>query len=261
MLSPFVAVFSVRLSRVQLLLMSSIFLFTLSNNAEVDPEEIIKQAYEQVRGLSSYSELTMIVNRATWNKTSEFSVWTRGDDDALVRFTAPAKDAGNATLRVDDRMWSYSPLIKRSIRLPKSMMSQEWAGSDFSYRDLARSEDVLDNYIVQLVSTHKEDDHDVYTIDALPREDAPVVWGKERMVIRSDFVLLEQSFFDQEMQLVKSMKALRVEELGGRTIASIMRMANAEDPEKWTEIRYNVADFAAEIDDRMFTQFALRGEL
>ena len=229
--------------------------------AEADPHEIITKAYEQTRGLSSYTELSMVVKRSNWTKTSEFVVWTRGEEDALIRFTAPAKEAGTATLRVGDRMWSYSPIIKRSIRLPKSTMSQEWAGSDFSYRDLARADDILDNYTVELVSTEVEGEHEIYTIDAIPHEDAPVVWGKERIVIRSDYVLLAQVFYDQELIEVKALKALEVGELGGRVIPIRMRMSNADNPDKWTEVIYKSADFNAEIDDRMFTQFALRGDL
>lgn len=236
-------------------------LLAFGTQAEVDPTEIIAKAYEQTRGISSYTELSMIVKRANWTKTSEFSVWTRGDQDALIRFTAPAKDAGNATLRLDDRMWSYSPVIKRAIRLPKSAMSQEWAGSDFSYRDLARAEDILDNYTIQLVKVEEIERHDVYTIDAIPLEDAPIVWGKERIVIRDDFVLVEHVFFDQEMVVVKSLKAMEIGELGGRTIPIRMRMSDAENPERWTEVVYKTADFEASIDDRLFTQFALRGEL
>ena len=141
------------------------------------------------------------------------------------------------------------------------MLSQEWAGSDFSYRDLARAEDMLDNYRVEMSDVQQVGIHEVYTIDAVPYEDAPVVWGKERIIIRDDFVLLQHIFFDQKLIEVKSLKALEIGELGGRVIPIRMRMTNADDPSKWTEVIYHSADFNASIDDRMFTQFALRGEL
>ena len=229
--------------------------------AQVTAEELIAKMYEQTRGLNSYSQLTMRVNRPNWSKTSEFSVWTRGEEDALIRFTAPAKDAGNATLRLGDRMWSYSPVIKRSIRLPKSLLSQEWAGSDFSYRDLARADDMLDHYNVEVTKVAAIEGNEIYTIDAVPLEDAPVVWGKVQLKVRDDNVLLEQVFYDQEMIEVKSLKALEIEEMGGRVIPSVMRMSNMDEPEKWTEIRYDSVDFSTQLDDRLFTQFALRGEL
>ena len=202
----------------------------------------------------------MTVNRPQWRRTSSFVVWTRGREDALIRFTSPPKDAGNATLKVGESMWTYSPKIRRSVRLPKSMMSQEWAGSDFSYNDLARSDKLFVYYDHRIVAIHEDNGLTTYTIDSFPKENAPVVWGKERVVFRSDNVVLEQTFFDQEMQPVKSMKSFEIQEMGGRMLAKRMRMSKIEDPTSWTEVSYGAVEFDIAIDDRQFTQFALRGE-
>ena len=227
---------------------------------DVTAEELIARMIDQSRGLSSYSELNMTVNRPQWKRTSSFNVLTRGREDALIRFTAPAKDAGNATLKVGDTMWTYSPKIRRAVRLPKSMMSQEWAGSDFSYNDLARSDKLLAYYHHDIVDQTEEDGLTTYTIESIPKENAPVVWGKERIVFRSDNVLLEQTFFDQAMQPVKTMRAYEIQELGGRMLARRMRMSDLEKPDRWTEVEYESIEFDIEINDRNFTQFALRGE-
>ena len=227
--------------------------------ADITADDLIMRMIDQSRGLSSYSELSMTIQRPSWTRSSSFSVWTRGREDALIRFTAPPKDAGNATLKVGDNMWTYSPKIRRSVRLPKSMMSQEWAGSDFSYNDLARSDKLLAHYTHEIVAREQDGDLTVYTIDSIPHENAPVVWGKERVVFRSDNVVLEQTFFDQALKPVKTMKAYDIQELGGRMLAKRMRMGKIDDAESWTEVSYETIEFDVDMDDRLFTQFALRG--
>ena len=202
----------------------------------------------------------MTIKRPQWERTSSFSVWTRGREDALIRFTAPAKDAGNATLKVGDKMWTYAPKIRRSVRLPKSMMSQDWAGSDFSYNDLARSDKLIVHYVHTIVEAVEKDGLTTYTIESIPKDAAPIVWGKEQIVFRSDNVLLEQTFFDQDMQPVKTMRSFDIQELGGRTLAKRMRMTSVDEPDSWTEIQYDKVEFDIDVDDRQFTQFALRGE-
>ena len=240
---------------------ASLFYCTgISAASDITAEELIARMIDQSRGLSSYSELSMTVNRPQWQRTSSFNVLTRGREDALIRFTAPAKDAGNATLKVGETMWTYSPKIRRSVRLPKSMMSQEWAGSDFSYNDLARSDKLLVYYRHDIVDQAEENGLVTYTIESVPKENAPVVWGKERIIFRSDNVLLAQTFFDQDMQPVKEMRAYDIQELGGRMLAKRMRMSDLEDVDRWTEVEYESIEFDVEIDDRNFTQFALRGE-
>lgn len=229
------------------------------SSASTPAVELIQGLIDQTRGLSSVSELAMTIKRPTWERTLEFSVWTRGREDALIRFTAPAKDAGNATLKLGEDMWTYSPKIRRSIRLPKSMMSQDWAGSDFSYNDLARSDKLLTYYDHAIVKETEEDGVIVYTIDSTPKPNSPVVWGLERIVVRSDNVLLSQEYFDQAMKLVKSMNASEIKEFGGRKVTSRMRMTTVGEEDSWTEVMYKSLDFGVEIDDRLFTQFGLRG--
>ncbi len=219
--------------------------------------ELLNRALELTRGASSYSELVMRIQRPDWNRTSTIVAWTRGQDEALIRFTAPAKDAGNAVLKKGEKMWTFAPALKRSIRLPSSMMSQSWGGSDFSYNDLSRSDELLRYYDLSIVGTTVEDGHTLYTIDAFPHDDAPVVWGKETMVVRDDYVMLSQTFFDQSLTPIKRLETQRVEEMGGRNIGVLMRMSNLEEPQEWTEIEYVEADFDANIADRKFTLFSL----
>ena len=220
-------------------------------------EELMSRALELTRGTSSYSELVMRIQRPDWNRSSTIVAWTRGQDEALIRFTAPAKDAGNAILKKGEKMWTFAPALKRSIRLPSSMMSQSWGGSDFSYNDLSRSDELLRYYDLSVVETTVEDGHTIYTIDAVPHDDAPVVWGKETMVVRDDYVMLSQTYFDQSMTPIKRLETQRVAELGGRTIGVLMRMSNLEEPQEWTEIEYVEADFDADVADRKFTLFSL----
>ncbi len=224
----------------------------------VDAHSLIAAAIDQTRGLSSFVELKMVIHRPDWERSSQLKSWTEGRANALVRFSAPAKDAGNATLKLAEKVWTYTPKLNRVIRLPFSLMSQSWAGSDFSYNDLSRTDNLLHEYDLSIKDTRHEDAHTIYTIMAIPKENAPVVWGKEEIVIRDDFVLLEQTFFDQDMQPYKRMEILEVGELGGRVFGTRMRMYKVEEPERWTQLDYVNAEFNLELSDNLFTLFSLK---
>lgn len=225
---------------------------------DITARELIAAAVDQTRGKSSYAEFSMLIHRPEWQRTSSLKTWTRGRKDALIRFVAPVKDAGNATLKLDNKMWTFTPRLNRTIRLPYSLMSQSWGGSDFSYTDLSRSDSWLDDYDLSIDSARIEDGHRIYTLVAIPHDDAPVVWGKEEMVIRDDYVLLLHTFFDQNMEPLKKMEALEVGEVDGRMMATRSRMSKLASPEKYTELIWTTADFDVEVDDQMFTLFYLK---
>ena len=231
------------------------------NPPAVTAQSLIEGALDLTRGIeSSYTEMAMVIHRPEWERRMELVAWTQGREDALIRFTAPEKDAGTATLKKGERMWTFTPKHKREIRLPSSMMSQSWAGSDFSYNDLSRTDNYLRYYDYAITDTEQRDGHTIYTLTLTPHDDAPVVWGKEEMVKRDDYVMISQTFFDQDLKPLKQMQTMDIGELGGRTIPLTMRMADFEERDRWTEMRYLSADFDADVDESMFTTFALRGE-
>ncbi|HZZ88495.1 MAG TPA: outer membrane lipoprotein-sorting protein, partial [Caulobacteraceae bacterium] len=84
-------------------------------------DAILRQAYDNYRSTSSQSTVAMTIHRPAWERHMQMRGWTRGDADALVRFTAPAKDAGNATLKLGRDTWVYNPKLNQVIKLPASM--------------------------------------------------------------------------------------------------------------------------------------------
>jgi hypothetical protein len=239
-------------------LFSPLALSTAPDSPDPNPRELIKQAMDHWRGLSSYSEMTMTIHRSDWQRSMSMRSWTKGDKTTLVRITKPKKDAGNGTLTKDNNMWTFSPKINRIIKVPSSMMSQSWMGSDFSNKDISKSTDIIDQYEHKLLETREKDGHAVYVIESIPHEEAAVVWGKEIIIIRDDYVLLEQQFWDQDDILVKTMKAREIKTLGGRTVASVIRMAKQEAPDEWTEMSVQDIQFDMNHADSLFTLSNLR---
>jgi outer membrane lipoprotein-sorting protein len=225
---------------------------------QLSAREIIKGAMDNWRGVSSYTEMTMTIHRPDWQRSMSMRAWTAGDKKSLVRVIRPKKDLGNATLINDNEMWSFAPKINRVIKVPSSMMNQSWMGSDFSNKDISRSTEILDNYEHVLTSTVQDNEHTVYTVSSVPHEDAPVVWGKEVLVIRDDHVLMEQQYWDQDGALVKVMKVTEVAEMDSRNIAKVMRIYKVDTPDKWTEVINHLVDFDVELTSNTFTLSNLR---
>ena len=241
-----------------ILLLSACLSPVLAQADSIDPRALIQQAMDHWRGLSSYSEMTMTIHRPDWERSMSMQSWTKGDETSLVRVTAPKKDAGNGTLIKGNQMWSFSPKINRIIKIPSSMMGQGWMGSDFSNKDISKSTEIIDDYDHRLLEVREQDDHTLYVIESVPHEDAAVVWGREVLIIRDDFILLEQQFWDQDDQLLKAMQATQIKPLGGRMVASIIRMGKIENPEEWTEMSVQTIEFDTSPPDSVFTLSNLR---
>lgn len=229
--------------------------------AEPAPETaagIVRAAIDHWRGLSSDTVMTMVIHRPDWERTMTIRAWTKGDKRSLVRVLEPRKDRGNGTLTDDDNMWTFSPKVNRVIKIPSSMMGQSWMGSDFSNKDIARADDIVDQYDHEILGVTEEDGTRVYEIEAVPHEDAAVVWGREVLRIRDDYVVVSHRFFDQDGNLVKELKSLEIGEMGGRVIAIRQRMGKVDEPGEWTEVAVDSVDYDVDLSDNVFTLANLR---
>lgn len=242
-----------------LLLFSLLFSHSVFAMDEIrDARELVRDAIEHWRGLTSYTEMTMVIHRPDWERSMTMRAWTKGQEQSLVRVVEPRKDRGNGTLIDDNNMWTFSPKINRVIKVPSSMMGQSWMGSDFSNKDIARADDIIDQYEHSVLSQETIDDIVVYEIESIPHEDAAVVWGREVLKIRADHVVLEHAFYDQDGELVKKLVSLEIADMGGRTIAKRQRMTKADEPEEWTEIGVNEVEYELELNESLFTLSNLR---
>ena len=246
------------LTRRHLLLITSAAIAAPSFALAQDARSILQAAFDNWRADSSHAVMEMTIQGSSGTRNLTMESWTRGDDQALVRFTAPTRDAGNATLQDGQRTYVFNPRLNQVISLPASAMQQSWMGSDFSYNDLAKTEQLVDDYTHVLLGTRSSGGHTVYVIEATPKRGEPIVWGKQIVLVRDDYVLMGQEFYDQNGQLVRTMETDSVRTLGGRPYPTQITMSSEDTPGQWTRIVTKSASFNEEFPDYLFTRSNLQ---
>lgn len=231
---------------------------TASARAAPDASTLLRAAFDNWRASSSTSTMTMTIHRPDWERHSTMQSWTQGTDMALVRFISPPGDAGNATLKRGNDTWVFNPKLNQVIKLPASMLAQSWMGSDFSYDDLAKSDDLLTLYTHRIIGTGKSAGHTVYRIEAVPKPGAPVVWGKLIVQVRDDGVLLGETYFDQGMQPVRTMTVDRLRRMGGRIYPAVLTMRPVSPAGQWTRVETTQASFDISLPAYTFTRSNLQ---
>ncbi|UCS93783.1 outer membrane lipoprotein-sorting protein [Echinicola marina] len=231
-----------------------IFLFTPLLLAAQDATEIIKKVDQKMRGKSSSSNMTMKIIRPDWSREISMKGWSLGTGYSLILITSPARDQGTAFLKRDKEIWNWQPTIDRVVKLPPSMMSQSWMGSDFTNDDLVKESSVLEDYDHFLKGDTIINNYDCWKLELIPKEDAAVVWGSiELFVSKTDYIELLIRYFDEDGFLINTMILSDIKEMDGRLIPSKMDMIPEENPDQRTVIIYNDLDFDIDIDEGFFS--------
>ncbi|TKB50633.1 outer membrane lipoprotein-sorting protein [Ferrimonas sediminicola] len=225
----------------------------------LDAREIVRLSDQQMRGESSYAEMTMSIIRPGWTRTMTMKSWTKGQDLSLVLVTAPARDRGSASLRRGREMWNWVPGIERIIKIAPSMLGQSWMGSDFTNDDLINQSSIVVDYRHRLLGTEAIDGEECWVIDAAARESAPVVWSRIKLWIGRESLLQRRAeFYDEFDERVNDLVTYDVKRIGGRLIATRMEMLPADKPGHLTRVITHQAQFDFDVDDSFFSQSQMK---
>lgn len=234
--------------------LSAILLLFSLNSIGQDAKEIVKKADDKMQGLSNYTVMTIQIIRPSWERTMKMRSWSKGNDYSLIIIDEPVKDKGTVFLKREKEIWNWLPSIDKSIKLPPSMMMQNWMGTDFTNDDLVKQSSVVNDYNHKLIGDSSIQKYDCYKIEMLPKEDAAVVWGKIIIFIdKKEYMQMRVEYYDEDGYLINLMNFYNVKEMDGRLIPTRMEMIPAESPDKKTVMIFDSIEFDISIDDNFFT--------
>lgn len=232
-----------------------IYLCPMVNAQEkLSAKEILDRVDDLFRGSSSYGKMSMAIKTAHWTRTLTIEAWTKGKDDSLIRILAPKKEEGTATLRAGNNIWNYLPKVNRVIKLPSSMMASSWMGSHFTNDDLVKESRMADDYTFEITFEGRRDNREIIEVTCYPKPEAAVVWGKILVrVDREELLPTESLYYDEDMNLARTMIFSDVGELGGRRLPKIMKIIPADKPDEYTMVKYYEMDFNVDLKDSLFS--------
>ena len=231
-----------------------ICLFSFLTSFSQEANEILKKSEEKIRGIeSSYQEMMIKIIRPKWSKEMLMKGWSIGEDYFVSVVISPAKEKGIVFLKRENEVWNYIPSIERIIKLPPSMMMQNWMGTDFTNDDLVQRSSILNDYSNSIIGEESVGGLDCWIVELMPNENAPVVWGKLVMWIdKKDYMQLKTQFFDEYDELVSIMYGKSVKNFDGKKLPSIIEFIPLDEEGNKTIVERLVWEFDIYINKRFF---------
>lgn len=221
---------------------------------ELTAKDIIKKVDDLLRGDSAHSLMEMTIINPRWTRTLRMESWEVGRKRTLVRILSPKKEEGVGSLKIDYQMWNYLPRVERVIKIPPSMMMSSWMGSDFTNDDLVKESSIVEDYEHTLTGKVDLNGTQAYRVVAIPKPDAPVVWGKLVFFVRAeDYVPLRQEYFSESKELVRYLDFGDIRQMGGRILPTHWEMVPLKKKGKKTLVKMIDIKFDLPIDDNVFT--------
>ncbi|MFP4046559.1 MAG: outer membrane lipoprotein-sorting protein [Bacteroidales bacterium] len=223
---------------------------------ELSSREIMEKAEDQWQGEeSSISRMTMKIVRPSWERTIKMKSWIKGRNYALTLITSPANERGQTFLKRENDMWHWMPSIDRLIKLPPSMMSEGWMGSDYTNDDILKESSIVVDYNHKVIGEEKVNGTNCYQIELIPKEDAAVVWGKVlKWISKEHFLQMKSEYYDEDGELVRTEIAEETKKMDDRYVPTYVEILPADEDDKKTVLILEDIQFNRDIPDDFFSQ-------
>lgn len=216
--------------------------------------EIVERMDSKMRGDAAEIEMTMTIVRPRYTRDVTMKSWSLGTDFSLILITAPAREKGTAFLKRENEIWNWVPRVERMVKLPPSMMSQSWMGSDFTNDDLIRESSVVTDYDHRILRTEEYGGRECYVIEMIPKPDAAVVYERVLVwVTKGDFIQLRVENYDEYGDLANHIALSEITQFRDREIPARLEMIPADQNDQKTVIQYHSANFDIEIEEDFFS--------
>jgi len=228
-------------------------LFTILNANEADT--IIKRVDQNIRGKNVYMKLQMIIKTKRHKRSIEMESWNRGKKKSFVKILNPSRDRGITFLSLDGQMWQYIPKIERTIKIPPSMMLQNWMGSDITNDDMVKQSSLVDDYHAKLLNKKGG----IATIELRSKQNASVVW--EKIISKIDtkhYTQIEDKFYDESGTLVRIFRYKDVKKFGNYYIPTLWSIQPQDKKDHITQIIIKDAQYDASMQSAYFSKSALK---
>ncbi|MGD0342010.1 MAG: outer membrane lipoprotein-sorting protein [Bacteroidales bacterium] len=123
-----------------------LFSLTIPAMSQPSGKDILNLIDKNMTAKTRIITAKMIISGVRESRTIEFNSWSEGEKKAFSEYTSPAREKGTKMLKLEDKLWIFSPSTDRIIQITGQMLRQSVMGSDFSYEDMMEDPKLTDHY-------------------------------------------------------------------------------------------------------------------
>ena len=229
------------------------------SDEQVTAKILMEQMDYNLNSKSRILTSKMIVHGRRTNRTIESKNWVMGTDSAFTEYISPAREAGTKMLKIEDKLWTYSPQTDRLIQISGHMLRQSVMGSDMSYNDMMEDRPISEIYkgTIEKIETLDNRKHYVLLLEALV---SGLPYPKRRAWVDAEYLLpIKEELYAKSGKLLKSTSMDGVKKIQGRWFPSKFRFKDElKRNSKGTEWIINEIEFDTKIPNSRFSKSLLR---
>lgn len=220
---------------------------------------VLKKVDENMTSETRVITSKMIIHSQRDTRTVESRTWTQGDRRAFTEYLAPPREQGTKMLKLEDRLWMYSPDTDRIIQISGHMLRQSVMGSDLSYEDMMEDPRLSEIYDADVTGMENIDGRSCWIVRLVARKDV-AYHSRTMWVDQERYVPLREELYATSGKLLKKTDLKDFKQIENRWFPLRMIFKDVLKTGDGTEFVMESIEFNVPIPEYLFSKAALRRE-
>jgi len=224
--------------------------------------EVMQKVYNRPTGNDMEATLTMtLINSQGDTRVRKIKQFIRdfGNVEKKIMFFIAPADVKNTSFMnwsydeegKDDDQWIYLPALKKIKRISSDSKGDYFMGSDFTYDDLGDRKPSKDTH--KILRTEKLNGLDCYVVESIPKDEDYMYSKTITWVVKDRWYGLKKEFYDEDGELLKTLKLNKADNIKGYWIIADVEMNNVQKNHK-THMQLSQIKIDTGIPASKFTQ-------
>jgi len=221
-------------------------------------EAILQKVDDNMTSKTQVIESQMVIHGRRSSRTVISKGYSQGVNASFTEYLAPEREKGTKMLKLEDRLWIYSPSTDRTIQLSGHMLKQSVMGSDLSYEDMMETRKLTEMYDAKVIDEETIDGRKTWILEM----NAKVVdasYDKRKMWIDQErYIPLKEELFAKSGQLLKKTVLSDVRKVGTRWYPQKINYKDVLKEGEGTDFVITDIQFDVTIPEYIFTKASLK---
>jgi outer membrane lipoprotein-sorting protein len=226
--------------------------------AQPTGKEILDRIDANMSSETRYVKSKMVIHGARTSRTIEAESWSEGDEKAYTEYLAPAREKGTKMLKLEDKLWIFSPSTDRTIQISGHMLKQSVMGSDLSYEDMMDDPNLTSKYDAVVVGSETYNDTECWIVEMQAKVEDVAYQMRKLWVDQQRYIPLKEELYAKSGKLLKKTELTDIQRIGTRWYPGKITFKDMLKKGAGTEFMVDEIRFDVAIPEHLLSKAALR---
>lgn len=226
--------------------------------SEIDADELLRAIDRNIWSETKYIEGRLVIDNGRRERTLGFEAWLEGVEKSYTNYVSPPRERGTKMLKIQDKLWMYTPDTDRKILIAGHLLRQSMMGSDLSYEDMMEDRKLSQSYSASVEKVEPVDGYNSAVL-FLQAHDEGITYQTRRLWTNADKkIIVREERYAKSGKLLKRVEYMDYAPIKDRLFPKQIVFRDMLKEDTHTTYIFDIIQFEVEIPEKYFSLSILK---